>query len=319
MEGDVSSAESIAHDILRRVRDAVDVLAPRRLLHSSPPAIEHLDAYDGSDRLSLACTQTSLSASAQRRLVAGWCKTVPSLSSVRFLWLPSRVPQDLFEAICSMPSLESLSIKWSGISSLASLAKARTLKFVHIGSSPSASSLSVFGSLPDLVWLELENIREAADLAFLHSCARLKGLAVHGDSNSLKPLRIKSLQPLASLQRLEWLSLQTVAAQDESLAPLAGLRSLKYLEIANTFKMEEIAAISGALPHVRCELFRPWGDPFIRCGKCRQDTVAKVTGKGKPWLCTVCDRERIRQYEAKFAEIALRHRGGTPGGTPGAT
>lgn len=307
------SLDDILRDILRVGREAADSVEPwhsfwyhRPHLNFPPPTIQQVDAYDGSDRLSLACTQTALSASEQKKLIRAWCKLLPTLEHVRYLWLSSRVPQDLFEAACSMPALEVLNIKWSGISSLSPLANLQTLKYLHVGSSPSATPLSVFGTMPNLLWLQLENVREAADLTFLRSCQQLRALAICGDSNSLKYLKLSTLEPLRGLNHLEWLGLQTVTVDDESLSPIAALPSLKYLHISNKFKMEEVAAIAGALPNVRCELFRPFGEPvsFTSCETCKQETLVMLTGKGTRWLCTECDHKRLRQHGSRFFEIA---------------
>jgi hypothetical protein len=309
----MSSLEDILGGILRVAREAADIVEPwhsfwyhRPHLNFPPPTIQQVGDYDGADRLSLACTQTALSASEQKRLVRSWCETLPTLAKVKYLWLPSRVPQELFEAVCSMPALEGLNIKWSGISSLASLAQLQTLKYLHLGSSPSATPLTVFGEMPSLLWLQIENVREASDLSFLRGCQQLRGLAVHGDSNSLKYLRLESLEPLRCLGQLEWLSIQTATVDDGALSPLVDLTSLKYLHISNKFKMEEVAALAGARPNIRCELFRPVGEPvsFTSCKKCKQKTLVMITGTGTKWLCIECDHERLRRHESSFFEIA---------------
>jgi hypothetical protein len=49
-----------------------------------PQAIQCPDEYDGSESLNLACTQTDLKASQQKKLVREWCEILPSLEKVRF-------------------------------------------------------------------------------------------------------------------------------------------------------------------------------------------------------------------------------------------
>lgn len=72
------------------------------------------------------------------------------------------------------------------------------LRYLHIGSSPSFEPMDVFGTLRNLVWLELENIRAAADLSFVASRPQLVGLSVAGDSNSLRTLALKTLRPFSN-------------------------------------------------------------------------------------------------------------------------
>lgn len=272
-----------------------------------PKTIRDLSEYGGGERLSLACTQTNLPAKQQKELVQSWCQRLPQLTGVRFLWLQSRATQELFDAACAMPDLEGLNIKWGAIQSSATLAGARKLKYLHIGS-PSLAPLEVLGELPELVWLELDNIKAAADLTFLEKLPNLTGLSISGASNSIKVLPIQTLAPLRALKKLEWLQLATVTVADESLAPIGDLPALRYLNLANRFRMEEVAALAARLPQVDCELFRPTGEPvnWLQCKKCKQKTMVMLTGKGLPWLCTECDAKRLQKHEQAFRNIAGR-------------
>lgn len=275
-------------------------------LNFPPGPIREIADYDGSERLSLACTQTDLGAAAQKRLVKAWCDYLPTLAGVKFLWFRSRVTQELFDAACAMPNLEGLYIKWGGITSSLAIRALKHIRYLHIGSSPSLQPLEVLSELTHLRWLELENIRAASDLSFLEPLVELRGLSVTGDSNSLKALSIATLTPLQSLKNLEWLQLGTVTVEDESLAPIARLPHLKQLLLSNRFLMEEVASLAGRLPHVSCDLFTPVGDPveWTQCKKCKRSTMVMLTGKGAPWSCTTCDATRIQRHEDAFRSIA---------------
>src|SRR5207342_506327 len=101
-----------------------------------PPCIRTPDEADGSDRLSIACTQTELPAKAQRELVQRWCDELPGMTQVRYVWFQSKVPQALFDAACRLPNLEGLFVKWSSIDSLEPLLQPAGLRYVYVGSSP---------------------------------------------------------------------------------------------------------------------------------------------------------------------------------------
>src|SRR4249920_2362713 len=66
--------------------------------HFPPPCVLAPDEADGSDRLSIACTQTELSAKAQKALVQRWCVELPDMTQVRYVWFQSKIPQALFDA-----------------------------------------------------------------------------------------------------------------------------------------------------------------------------------------------------------------------------
>lgn len=275
-----------------------------------PKSIQYPDEYDGSERLNLACTQTDLKASQQKKLVQEWCGLLPTLDNVRLLWFSSRVSEPLFEAACEMGNLVGLHIKWSGIKSIASIPKLKNLQYLHIGSSPSLAPLDPLGELPALEWLELENIRATRDLGFLRDFSKLKGLAIAGDSNSIKYLKAASLEPLENLQELYWLSLPTFTTEDGSLMPLAKLSSLKYLYLSNKFKMEEFAKLAGARPDIKCDRLKPVSDilSYFTCKKCSRNKMVLLTGKGKQLLCIDCDADRIARHVKTFNEIAEKYR-----------
>ncbi|MBL8516964.1 MAG: hypothetical protein JNM76_08340 [Betaproteobacteria bacterium] len=270
-----------------------------------PRAIQQPDEWPGGERLSLACTQTALKPAEQKKLLARWCELLPTLKGIRFLWLQSRCPQELFEAACSVEGLEGLYVKWGPMTDLRPIAAAPRLKYLHIGSAPSLAPMEALADLKQLEWLELANIRALEDLAFLRSLTTLRGLGLAGDGNSIKYIYPASLEPLAALQALEWLSLTTLGVRDESLRPLARLPRLKHLMVANSFKFEEFAWLAGSRPDIECDGFTPVGEPvnWTLCKTCKGKTMVLLAGKGKPWSCQVCDAARIAKHEAAFRAV----------------
>ena len=273
-----------------------------------PKVIQYPREYGGTERLNLACTQTDLSSSKQKKLVQEWCEVLPTLENLRFLWFSSRVSQPLFEAACEIKNLVGLYIKWSGIKSIGSITKLKNLQFLHIGSSPSIAPLDPLTRLPGLEWLELENIRATSNLSFLSTMTNLRGLLIGGDSNSIKYLRPDSLAPLENLQKVYWLSLPTLVPKDGLLTPLAKMRSLKHLILSNKYKMEEVARLAGARPDIDCTLFNPVSEVlgYFTCKKCGKNQMILPTGKGMPLLCTICDAERINKHINAFNKTAGR-------------
>ncbi len=146
-----------------------------------PKSIRYPSEYDGSDRLNIVCTQTELKTSEQNKLVNSWCEALPNTDKVEYIWFSSKTTQELFDAVCEMKSLKGLYIKWSGIKSIDKITKAKNLRYLHIGSSPSLSPLEPLSQLPNLEWLELENIRACEDLSFTKNFTNLKGLGGRGN------------------------------------------------------------------------------------------------------------------------------------------
>lgn len=267
-----------------------------------PKAVRHPEQYDGGTRLNLVCTQTDLPAKEQRHLVQRWCELLPTLDNLRILWFNSKVSQEMFDAACDNPNLQGLYIKWSDIRSLEPIAKLQQLTHLHIGGAPSVQALESLHALPYLVDLELSKVGATSNLDFLRGLPQLRSLALSGDRNSIKALKIESLAPLASLGELQRLELSCVSLLEESLAPIGELSKLQHLLLSNQFEMKELAQLAARMPQVSCDLFVPIGEPvdWTRCKKCKQPRTIPLTGKRKPWLCLDCDAERITRHINEF-------------------
>ena len=271
----------------------------------APASIQRPAEYAGGDRLAVACTQTGLSAAGQRKLVEAWCEALPTLDKVRVLWLTSRVPQELFDAACRMPALESLWIKWSGLESIDALQHAGRLRHLRLGSSPGVTDLARLERLPRLEWLELENLKRVTRLEPLAPLRRLKGLAFTGAEGQRNT--VESLRPLSALEGLAWLHLGALHVRDGSLAPLAALDKLRWLGLGNFFEARELAALSRALPATQCAWLAPFATfhpSVFPCARCKQASRVMTSGKGSKLLCPACDAKKLAEVVSKWDALA---------------
>jgi len=206
-----------------------------------PPAVVRPEDFDGSDRLTIACTQTNLPARQQREIVDAWCDALPALKGIRFLWFSSKVPQDLFDAACRVPGLEGLYIKWSGIKDLSSIASSQPLKYFHLGQSSLVESIEPLAKCSNLRWLGLELLSRISELNPLGSLIGLEGLSLEGSMST--PWRVASLSPVGRLSNLRYLSIANLRAADKSLSGLFTLYQLVTFHRANWWNMDELAEI----------------------------------------------------------------------------
>lgn len=277
----------------------------RPTLDFPPKGTHDPDDYAGGERLCVNFTHMNLGAAERRRLARRWYDRFPTLDRVRIAWIGGSVSQETFEAVCRLPAVEGLHIGWSAITSLAPIRQLRTLTHFHLGSGPSAQELEALADLPALVDLEISNVRAAGDLRFLAGMHGLKALALCGDSNSIKPLKIATLAPLSGLASLERLSLTTVQLEDGSLESLARLPRLRHLDLSNQFPMEEVARLAGRRPDIACDRFVASHGPvsWMACKACHRKSMHQLTGKRKPWLCGHCDAARLARHIAEFDAI----------------
>jgi hypothetical protein len=275
-----------------------------------PRAVRSPDEYDGGPDLAIWCTQLDVPASQQRKLVAHWVQTLPTLQGVRRLWFTSRVSQELFDAACRIEGLTDLRIKWSGIKTLDAVTPLTGLRRFHLGDSASLQSLQPLAALRQLEWLWLDGLSKVPDLEPLAGLGALEGLFVAGTDS--KPLVVPTLAPLSALRQLRWLQLGCLRPAAGGVEPLGRLSALEYIGLPNDATTEEFARLSARLPRAAGSWMQPYARQHpanFRCTKCRERGQVFTAGAPMRRLCPACDapalaRHMVRFHAARDAELA---------------
>ena len=195
------------------------------------PTVTFIEDYKPSERLRLLITQLdytitkrNFSNYQQKKLVDSWCDYLKNLTEVEYLWLPSRVNQKMFDAICEMENLEGLWIKWSGIKSIDNLYKLKRLKHLHLGSSAQVESIEVLSKMTNLETLELEQLNKISDFGIVKHLIGLKGLGIDGGIWTAQ--KIDTLEPIIHLKNLKYLTTTNSQIRDKSFDPILQLTNL---------------------------------------------------------------------------------------------
>ena len=267
-----------------------------------PKSVTYPSEYDGSEKLSIVCTQTDLPAKEQKRLIEEWCSVLPTLNSVKYVWFLSKVSQSLFDAACQMPLLEGLFIKWSSLSTIEPLLGSAQLRYVHIGSSPGIQSIAPVRDLAQLQWLELDNVKLVTDLTPVGRLKNLEGFSFTGAEG--RGNVVKSFEPLKDLEQLRWLHLGAIHPEDGSIDAIGHLKNLQWLGIGNYFSTEQFARLSVKLPNTVSSWLKPYDDLGrlgIMCGHCKSSKFM-LTGKGAGTICPICSKKKFERHMAIYRQ-----------------
>lgn len=174
-------------------------------------------------------------------------------AAIRRLWA-SGIDAAFLDEIAAMPALEALSLQRVTATDLQALARLPRLRRLVIRDATRVADLEWTRAL-SLESLALENLKCVDTLEPLAEQRGLRGLAVEGAMWTA--MRVRSLEPLRGLQRLEYLFLTNLRVGDGSLRPLHGLARLRFLQCARYYAAGEFAAMAEALPELQGN-WRQW-------------------------------------------------------------
>ena len=118
----------------------------------------------------------------------------------------------------------------------------------------------------------------------------------------------ESLKPLARAEKLRSLRFTALRIVDNDITPLAEIPHLEVLEFPpKLFTIEQVAWLTSKLPHVRSSVLCPYlrlNSPFDHEGILKD---VLVIGKGKPFLNSYVDQDRLEKYETQFSTLVKQY------------
>lgn len=200
--------------------------------------IIELSEYANEERIKVDCTQldywleeNNRPAKDKKRILTEWIEFFnspqPQLKEVIFI---SRLPQELFDAVCQQSSLEILHIKWAVVKDITAIRQLKNLKSLYIKNA-SALELDSIASLSQLKALALANFKKVEDYSSLGNLTNLEYLAVNLDVNRTKFGKMKNLDFLPKLIHLKELDLTDYRVEDNNYAPILELVNLERLSL----------------------------------------------------------------------------------------
>ena len=208
-----------------------------------PKSVVEVSEYDGEDKLIINCTQLdeSYSAKDKKRIWMEWCDfLVNNPDTFTELMFCTRMPQELFDAVCAQRRLKKLHIKWGVYPDISKLENLQELEYLHIGSGRSVSSLGPISRLVNLVALSIENFQQIDDYVPLANLKHLESLALEGDFAAPKILKVQSLEFLRHMKQLRFFSFLTAKVIDKDYSPILELNNLEHLTLKSCKEVKQL-------------------------------------------------------------------------------
>jgi hypothetical protein len=133
---------------------------------------------------------------------------------------------------CTLPKIEAIHIKWSGIKSLLKAADCRHLRHLYVGSSTQVESIKPLSRMTNLLNLRLESLKRIID----------------GSMWTIQ--RIRDLKFVKPLKKLRFLTLINTRLIEKSFDPILNLMNLERFETSWNYPESEFAKLK-SLPDLR--------------------------------------------------------------------
>lgn len=216
---------------------------------SPDKSVVELAEYVGEKELSINCTQLDgypynhkyKSAREKKRVLSEWCEFLTenphAFTSLSF---GTRMPQELFNAVCEQKDLKRLSIKWGVYPDISAISKLQELEYLHIGSGAGVLSIEPLSELKNLVMLSVENFQKINDYHTLSALGNLELLSIEGNVWSPRYIHIDSLDFLREMKQLRSFSSTAAKVKSKDYTPILELENIEYLSIESCKEVKAI-------------------------------------------------------------------------------
>lgn len=208
---------------------------------------------------------------------------------------------DHLPSLCAHLRVARLHLYEIRAANLAPLAHVSGLRELAICWNTKVNFLRFVSEMKELQTLVLEDTPKVNDLSPLAACTSLSALEFSGGIWNKN--RARTLEPVAAMPNLRYLSLFNLTVAQGGLAPLERCSALRELAVSNQFATEDYARLAARLPGVKCDMFAPW----VRLATPVAGKDVLVVGKRKPMLNSEKDAARIARYEEAFRKLKDRY------------
>lgn len=225
-----------------------------------------LSEYGGEDKLSINCTQLDYwiaengkKEKDKKRILSEWCEFLTQHSTAfTELDFGTRMPQELFNAVCNQTQLKRLTIKWGAYKDISAIENLTNVELLHIGSGAGVESIKPLARLKNIVALSVENFQKISSYDDLSALTTLESLSIEGDGMGPRYIKIHDINFLKNMKQLRYLRLLTERLQTKDYTPILALENLEHLTLSNNREVSKLYDELLKLPKLK------WGYLKIR-------------------------------------------------------
>jgi Leucine-rich repeat (LRR) protein len=227
-------------------------------------SVVELSEYNGEEKLTINCTQLGDSFTPQyktqkdkKRVVSEWCEFLQqNPTAFTELHFCTRMPQELFDAVCSQKQLKQLDIKWGAYKDISAIENLTNIELLHIGSGSSVESIKPISKLKNIVALSVENFQKIANYDDFADLTTLESLSIVGDRMAPKFIKIDNIDFVKKMSQLRYFRLLTEQLQSKDYTPILALNNVEHLTLRNNKEVSQLYSELLKLPKLKWGLLK---------------------------------------------------------------
>lgn len=221
--------------------------------------IVEVSEYTGEKALTINCTQLGDSftpeyktAKEKKRVLQEWCDFLQNNpTAFTELIFCTRMPQELFDAVCAQQNLRKLYIKWGVYTDLSKITNLTNLEYLYIGSGASVGSIEPITQLNNLVALSVANFQKVEDYSLLSNLGKLESLSIEGDCFAPKNIRVNSFDFLNEMKQLRYFNFLAGILKSKDYTPVLSLEHIEHLTLRPCKEVKALYNDMIQLPHLK--------------------------------------------------------------------
>lgn len=222
-------------------------------------SVVELSEYNGEEKLTINCTQLDDSFTPQdkKRVVLEWCDFLQeNPTAFTELHFCSRMPQELFDAVCNQKRLKQLDIKWGAYKDISAIEKLTNIELLHIGSGAGVESIKPLSKLKNIIALSVENFQKITNYDDLSQLTTLESLSIEGNGLGPQYIKIDNIDFVSKLPQLRFFRLLTERLQSKDYTPILELKNLEHLTLSSNREVSKLYNELIKLPKLKWGLLK---------------------------------------------------------------